>query len=251
MKECYFQFRSNYSYEDSVRLQGVLNGEGYHGLLALEVPNTITLGRGASLSESLVVSADFLQERKIELLSTDRGGAAMWHGPGQLIGFPIVNLKKLYNDPRAVRRFTDEMLLGLAHACAVLGVKNVETRSDQPGLWTKKGKLASIGITVKDGHVFHGFSLNVTQDVVAGFSLLNNSESVTYLEMEGVRVSSMQELATMLLPYLTVVNGSDIVANASTVAYDERVSNLVAHVARSPMAMDHFLKQGRKREELH
>jgi len=250
MKDCYFQFRSNYSYEDALRLQGVLNSEGYYGLLALEAPNTITLGRGSNLDSDLVVPASFLRERELELLSTDRGGAAMWHGPGQLLGFPIVNLKNLYGDPRAVKRFTDELLLGLAHACAVLGVKNVETRSDQPGLWTKKGKLASIGITVKDGFVFHGFSLNVSQSVVSGFSLLSSSDPVTYLDMEGVRPISMPDLATMLLPYLTVVNGSEVV-RGSTIAYDEKVSNLVARVARSPMALDHFLKQEQKCEELH
>jgi lipoyl(octanoyl) transferase len=251
MKDYYFHFRSGYSYEDALRLQGVLNGEGYHGILMIETPDTITLGRGSDVANELAVTPEFLRERGVNLLSTDRGGSAIWHGGGQLVGFPIANLKKLYGDARAVKRFTDELLLGLAHACAVLGVKNVETRPDSTGLWTKKGKLASLGISVKDGFVFHGFSLNVTTEVVSGFSLLNSSDPVTSLENEGVRVGSMQELSTLILPYLTVVNGWEIFKQAPTVSYDEKVSALMARVAGSPMALDHFLQKDRKPEELH
>ncbi len=251
MKNYYFHFRSDYSYEDALRLQGVLNGENYHGILMVETPDTITLGRGSELKNELSVAPEFLREREVNLLSTDRGGEAMWHGSGQLLGFPIVNLKKLYGDPRAVKRFTDELLLGLAHACAVLGVKNVETRPDSSGLWTKKGKLASVGISVKDGFIFHGFSLNVTPEVLSGFSLLRSHDPVTCLEHEGVRVSSMQELSTLMLPYLSVVNGWEIFRRAPTVAYDEKVSTLMARVAGSPMAIDHFLQKDRKPEELH
>jgi lipoate-protein ligase B len=132
LKSKFFSFRSNYSYEKALALQGVLSSEDYTGLLAFEAPETITLGRASEQEGDVLVSPSFLRERNIQILSTDRGGGAAYHGPGQLVGFPIINLNRLYGDARAVKRFTEELLLGLAHACAVLGVKSVSTRHDFP-----------------------------------------------------------------------------------------------------------------------
>ncbi len=244
MKSNYFEFRSGYAYEHALRLQGLLGVEGYTGLLAFEPEETITFGRAADEASDLLVSPSFLNDRGITLLSTDRGGKATWHGPGQLVGFPILNLKTLYGDARAVKRFTEELLLGLAHACAVLGVRSVETRSDFPGLWTTRGKLASIGITVKDGQIFHGFSLNVRQSTLAGFGLIHpcgiENCPITSLEQEGVNVESIEALSKQILPYLSVVSGGEISKNARTVNHDVSMTNLVSAVSRSAMAIDHF-----------
>lgn len=244
MKSVYFEFRPNYSYEEALRLQGLLNAENFHGLLAFEAQEVITLGRAAEGEKELLVSPEFLKERNVTLISTDRGGKATWHGPGQLVGFPIVNLKHIYGDAKAVKRFTEELLLGLAHACATLGVKSVETRSDFPGLWTKRGKLASIGITVKDGYVFHGFSLNVRSSCTTGFQQIHPCGivncAISSLEQEGVKVENIKNLATSLLPYLTVVNGSEILKRSKTVSYESTYTNLVSTVSRSQMAIDHF-----------
>jgi lipoate-protein ligase B len=190
------------------------------------------------------VSPAFLRDRNIQVLSTDRGGRASYHGPGQLVGFPIMSLKRLYGDARAVKRFTEELLLGLAHACAVLGVKSVNTRHDFPGLWTNRGMLASVGITVKDGYIFHGFSLNVTQACVPGFSLIQPCGiadcPITTLEQEGVRLENTRELATKLLPYLTVIQGEEVLKGSKAVSYESSYANLVSTVSRSQMAIDHF-----------
>lgn len=244
LSSLFFAFRPNYSYEEALRFQGILNAEDYTGLLAFEPPETITLGRLGDEDEDLLVSPQFLQQRGIRVLSTDRGGKAAYHGPGQLVGFPIVNLKRTYGDPKAVKRFTEELLLGLAHACALLGVRSVQTRSDYPGLWTSRGKLASIGISVKDGYVFHGFSLNVNSSCLQGFGSIVpcgiQNCAVTTLEQEGVRVESVQEVATKILPYLTVVQGADVSSRSRTVSYENTYSNLHSTVSRSPMAIEHF-----------
>lgn len=244
MRSTFFAFRSGYGYDQALRFQGLLNAEGYTGLLGFESPETITLGRGSDDEKDLLVSPEFLKGRNIQVLSTDRGGGAAYHGPGQFIGFPLGNLKDLCGDMRAVRRFIEELLLGLAHACAVLGVKSVETRSDFPGLWTSRGKLASIGITVKDGFVFHGFSLNVFQSSLSGFSLIHPygipNCPITTLEQEGVRVESIQDLATKILPYLTVIGGEEVLKRSKTVSYESNYSQLVAAVSRSQMAIDHY-----------
>lgn len=243
-KNNFFEFRSGFAYEQALRYQGMLNEEGYTGLLALETPETITLGRGAESAEELLVSPLFLKERGITLLSTDRGGKATWHGPGQLIGFPIADLKKIYNDSRAVKRFTEELLMGLAHACATLGVKSVETRSDYPGVWTSRGKLASIGFTVKDGWVFHGFSINMSKLCLPGFGLIHpcgvTNCPITSLEQEGVRIESAKDLAIKILPYLSVIGGSEILKKSKTMSYESTYADLVSTVSRSQMAIEHF-----------
>jgi len=242
-KNVFFAFRSAYPYEEALRFQGILSSEGYTGLLAFEPPETITLGN-LSKPEDLLVSQEFLKKQGITLLSTDRGGKTAYHGPGQLVGFPIASLKTLYGDPKAVKRFSEELLFGLLEGAAALGVRNLKTSADAPGLWTSRGKLAAVGITVKDGHVFHGFSINVTQDCVPGHNLINhcgNQEcAVTSLEQEGIRLKNVQELATKLLPFLSVIRGEAVLKQSKTVSYETAYANLVSAVSRSQMAIDHF-----------
>jgi lipoyl(octanoyl) transferase len=244
MKSTFYAFRSNYSYEEALALQGLLSSEGYIGLLAFECPETITFGRASEDQSELKVSQKFLQEQDIALLSTDRGGNTLFHGPGQLVGFPIVNLKQAFGDAKAVKRFSEELLMGLAHACAVLGVKSVTTRQDYPGLWTSRGLLASVGINVKDGHVFHGFYLNVHQAVAQGYSLVSPMGlptcPITSLEQEGVRIQDVQDVAVKILPYLSVIQGELVKNTSRTLSFEDAYSNLVSTVSRSQMAMDHL-----------
>ncbi len=240
----FFAFGAGYSYEKALRVQGVLNAEGNTGLLAIEPPETISLGNHSS-PQDLLVSQAFLRKRGIQIFSTDRPGKTSYHGPGQLLGFPIANLTEVYGDGRAVKRFAEELLLGLAHAVAVLGVRSVEARSDSPGLWTTRGKLASVGITVKDGYVFHGFSLNVTEECVPGHSLVENCGQpdlpITTLEAEGIRVDSPRDLATKILPYLSVIQGEEVMKTSRSVSYDTKFAHLVSQVSRSQMAVEHYL----------
>ncbi|RZA08347.1 MAG: hypothetical protein EOP11_05070 [Proteobacteria bacterium] len=244
MKSKFFAYRSNYAYEQALKFQGILNAEEYTGLLAFEPQETITLGRASEPEIEVIASEEFLRVRGTQILATDRGGKTLYQGPGQLVGFPVGNLKAIYNDARAVKRFTDELVLGLAHACAVLGVKGVGTRSDYPGLWTNRGMLASVGLTVKDGHVFHGFTLNVFQSCIPGYSLIHpcgiEQCPITTLEQEGVRVESLENLAARILPYLSVIQGDEVFRESKTVSYESTYSNLVSTVSRSQMAIEHF-----------
>jgi lipoate-protein ligase B len=146
-----------------------------------------------------------------------------------------------------VKRFSEELLLGLAHAVAVLGVRSVEARSDVPGLWTNGKKLASVGITVKDGFIFHGFTINISQDCIPGHSLIDDDCPVTSLESEGIRVESAQDLATKILPYLSVIHGDAAYKEPNGVSFDTSFANLVSAVSRSQMAIDHFRNNLRAR----
>lgn len=240
----FYEFRTDFDYEKALGYQGFLNQSEHVGMLGFECPDTLTLGRAANYQEEILVSPEFLKERNINVLATDRGGRATWHGPGQLVCFPLGNLRNMYGDPRAVKRFSEELLLGLAHACAALGVKSVQTRMDHPGLWTQKGKLAAIGLTVKDGYVFHGFSINVKSSCTSGFQLINPCGMpgcpVTFLEQEGVKEISTEELFFKMAPYLNSIfqrAGADLSkATTDQSAY----TDLISTVTRSQMAIDHF-----------
>ncbi|MCO5142008.1 MAG: hypothetical protein M9962_02835 [Oligoflexia bacterium] len=240
MKPAFFSYRSNYSYERALRLQGLLSAENYSGLLAFESPETITLGADSCGVEDIAVSKNFIEDRGIQILKTDRSGGALYHGPGQIIGFPILKLSDLEGID-LLRRFTDEMLMGLAHALAVLGVRSVQTKANESSLWTARGKLATLAITVKDGYVFHGFSINVTRASSSGFGLISAERaSWTSLEQEGVRVENNRDLITKILPYLTILGGDKILETSKTERYEHSYTNLVSTVSRSQMAIDHF-----------
>lgn len=230
-------------YEKAVRYQGVLNGEGYRGLLAFTCKPTITLGIGSKVEKEVLVSGESLREKGVQLLETDRGGRATYHGPGQLVGFPIIDLRKAYKDGRAVRRFTEDLLMGLAHACAALGVKSVQTKQGFPGVWTSRGKLASIGITVKNGFIFHGFSLNVTRECNTGFSLIEpcgiSNCPITTLEEEGITVDSMSELSRLLAPYLSNLFSTNDERESQIMRFERTHQDLVTKVSRSSMAIDY------------
>jgi lipoyl(octanoyl) transferase len=241
----FLEFRSEFAYDKALAYQGFLNQSGHVGVLGFECPPTITLGRAAVLQDEVLVSQEFLQERKVTLLATDRGGKATWHGPGQLVCFPVANLRELYGDAKAVKRFTEELLITLAHACAALGVKSVETRLEsQPGLWTNKGKLASIGLTVKEGYLFHGFSINVKAESTLGFNLINpcgiSNCPMTFLEQEGVKEISLEQVLLRIAPYLNSIfkrAGADL---SKVVNQEAAYSDLVSAVTRSQMAMEHM-----------
>ena len=241
----FFEYRADLTYEKAVRYQGFLNEEGYQGMLAFCCQPTITLGLGSKREEEILVSEGTLQQNETTVLVTDRGGKCTYHGPGQLVGFPLINLRQTYRDARAVRRFTDDLLMGIAHACAGLGVKSVETKMGYPGVWTSNGKLASIGITVKNGFVFHGFSLNVTNECLSGFSQIRpcgmNDCTVTTLEAEGVQVTDMEALAKNLAPYLSnLFRLEEKGGTPSALDFDDTYDRAVAEVSRSPMALDYF-----------
>lgn len=240
----FYEFRSGFTYEKALRYQGFLNESDHLGLLGFECPETITLGRAARIQDEVLVSSEFLKEREVSLLATDRGGKATWHGPGQLICFPVGNLRSLYGDTRAVKRFSEEILLSLAHVCAALGVKSVETRLDQPGLWTSRGKLASIGFTVKDGYLFHGFAINIKASCLKGFKLINPCGivdcPVTFLEQEGVKEISPEQLMQRMAPYLNSIYQRAGANLLKTVTDDSSYADLVSTVARSQMAIDYL-----------
>lgn len=129
-------------------------------MLLSELSPVITLGRRAPRTD-LLLSEEELARQGVEILSTDRGGFATYHGPGQWVLFPVDRLERLTGDSRGVRAVV-RALLEIAQATAArFGVQARIEEGARLGVWTARGKLASVGIRIEDGVLLHGLSLNV------------------------------------------------------------------------------------------
>lgn len=129
-------------------------------LLLLEHPPTITLGRSGNRNH-LLVSDSILKSRGIELWDIDRGGDITFHGPGQLIGYPILSLQQPERDVHEYMRRIEESLIRLLSCYGVTG-----GREDRlTGVWTAGGKIAAMGVHISRWVTRHGFALNVNTDL--------------------------------------------------------------------------------------
>jgi lipoyl(octanoyl) transferase len=153
-------------YADALALQNELvarrrAGEIPDTLLLLEHPHVITLGSGAH-EENVLVSPEERSARGIELFETGRGGDVTYHGPGQLVGYPILDLKPDRCDLHRYLRDLEEMLIGVLAGFGLEGGR----KEGLTGVWVGDRKLAAIGVRVSSGWITsHGFALNVTTDL--------------------------------------------------------------------------------------
>ena len=130
-------------------------------LLLLQHPHVITLGSG-SHEENLLLSSDQLRDRGIQLFDTGRGGDVTYHGPGQLVGYPILDLKPDRCDLHRYLRDLEEVLI---LTLSDFGI-TAERKSGFTGVWVENRKLAAIGVRVSSGWITsHGFALNVSTDL--------------------------------------------------------------------------------------
>ena len=135
-------------------------------LLLLEHDGVITSGRSAN-KNNLLVSEEELNNRGIDFFETDRGGDITYHGEGQLIGYPIVRL----SDPKKILPFVRSLENVIIDTLNEFSIDSF-TKEDDTGVWTSVGKIASIGIKVSKWTTYHGFSLNIF-DNLEGFNLIN------------------------------------------------------------------------------
>ena len=170
----------------------VVSGVRPNTLLLLEHPSVYTAGRRTDDAER---PAD-----GTPVIDVDRGGRITWHGPGQLVGYPIVKLQK----PTELVGFVREIESALIRVCADLGIiaLRIEGRS---GVWVKDDrgdrKVAAIGIRVAQGVTMHGFALNVNPDLTAFGQIVPcgiADADVTSLETELGRAITIDEVAPLL-----------------------------------------------------
>jgi len=136
-------------------------------LYLLEHPHVITLGRNAS-DTSLIADHRLLKTRGVKLAETDRGGDATYHGPGQLVGYPIL---KLESGRRDIRRFVTDIEEAMLRTLRDFGIKG-RRHPDHRGVWIEEKKIASVGIRISRWVTCHGFALNVNTDL-SYFSLIH------------------------------------------------------------------------------
>ena len=143
----------------------VKEGRITHTLLLLEHPPVITLGRNAG-AQNIVASREFLTANGVELHETDRGGDVTFHGPGQLVGYPIFDLRAF--EPRiGAVDFVRKLEEVLIRTCGDLGIVT-ERIPGLTGVWTQNdvpGKIAAIGVHISRAVTSHGFALNVNTDL--------------------------------------------------------------------------------------
>jgi lipoate-protein ligase B len=134
-----------------------------HDLLVLvEHEPVVTLGRGTQ-SSSLPLTPAQLEQRGLEVVAVERGGDATWHGPGQLVGYPILDLAGHRQDLHWYLRQLEELLIV---SLATLGLAG-SRQAGRTGVWVGDRKIASIGVHVRQWITFHGFALNVHPDLRA------------------------------------------------------------------------------------
>jgi lipoyl(octanoyl) transferase len=204
------------TYDDALRLQAEvaalrLQGAIENTLLLLEHPPVLTLGRNASRA-NVLASDELLTSRGVTLHEINRGGDVTYHGPGQLVGYPIFDLRSLQNTsgsrlgPVDFVRMMEEALIRL---CGVYGIRAGRIAGltgvwcglhDEPGL-ARERKIGAIGIHVSRGITSHGFAFNVTTDL-RDFQLINpcgiTDKPVTSLKLEApqdVSLPSLEDIA--------------------------------------------------------
>jgi len=136
-------------------------------LLLLEHPPTITIGKSGR-PENVLASPTQLAEKDIPVLFVDRGGDVTYHGPGQLVGYPIIDLR---NRGRDLHRYVHDLEESIIRT---LGEFSIPATIDEhhAGVWVQNEELAAIGIAIKKWVSMHGFALNVNTDLEP-FSLIN------------------------------------------------------------------------------
>lgn len=169
-------------------------GRGPEHLLLLEHSPVFTLGRNASES-GILASRAWLAERGVEVHHANRGGQVTFHGPGQLVGYPIINLNP---DRRDVRRFVGDLQEALVRTLAELGIAARRGEdSARVGVWVGERKIASIGVHLARWISIHGFALNVATD-------LDFFHGIVACGLPEVTMTSIAELAESAPPVAAV-----------------------------------------------
>ncbi|MGH9524284.1 MAG: lipoyl(octanoyl) transferase LipB [Terriglobales bacterium] len=225
-------------------------------LLLLEHTPVITLGRNAQ-RKNVLASDEFLRDRSVELFECNRGGDVTFHGPGQLVGYPIFDLRS-FTDEKGNRKtmypveFVRRMEETLIRTCLDYGVAT-ERVSGMTGVWTKptlakpatvghpeQGKIAAIGVHISRGVTSHGFALNVTNEPLEYFPLIVPcgiaSKPVTSLEKELGVAPDVDDLAQRLSGHFGRVFNSQIV-------WVDTLDALLGHVVGVPVRAPEELRK--------
>ena len=226
----HWDFLGRVPYGAAVEMQlaaraAVKSGEGPERFLLLEHPHVYTLGRNASAADVLADPA-WLAARGVEVAECDRGGQVTYHGPGQLVGYPVVNLSP---DRRDIRRYVRDLQEVLIRTLADYGVAGRPGEEAAfIGVWAGEEKIASIGVHLSRWVTTHGFALNVATDLSYFTGIIPcglHQVRMTSIERVTGRAPAMPEIAEVAARHFGVVFDRELVAALpvpSVLAAEER-----------------------------
>jgi lipoyl(octanoyl) transferase len=154
------------SYAEALELQRTIARDRISGaidqdvLLLVEHNPVVTLGRSAK-EKHLMATPEFLAQHGVELFEVERGGDVTYHGPGQLVGYPIIDLKRHKQDLHWYLRQLEQALMDMLAEYGIPAGRN----AGLTGVWSRGKKIASIGVHARDWVTWHGFALNVTTEL--------------------------------------------------------------------------------------
>jgi len=172
-------------------------------LLLLEHPHTYTLGKTAD-RENLVAADEYLERNKISVYDIDRGGDITYHGPGQIVGYPIIDLTKWQEDTHKYLRAIEEVII---KTCAKFNLI-ANRHSEFTGVWIDDKKIAAIGIKVSRWITMHGFAFNVNTDLSLFDGIIPcgiRDKKVTSMQNELGLTMNINEVKSILLKNFTEV----------------------------------------------
>lgn len=185
-------------------------GQSQDAIILLEHDPIYTIGRAGS-RENIIVPTAKLENEHIMVVEVDRGGDITYHGPGQLVGYPVLDLAMHGRDLHRYVRQLEEVII------RTIGFYNIKGWREQglTGVWTEKGKIAAIGVGVKGWVSMHGFALNIKPDMKY-FKMINpcgiTDRPVASMEMFGVKVS-LENAADVLMQKFAEVFGIEIISS--------------------------------------
>ncbi|MBS4035569.1 MAG: lipoyl(octanoyl) transferase LipB [Ignavibacterium sp.] len=194
--------------------------------LLLEHPNTYTLGKTADKS-NLIENEEYLKEKNISVYDIDRGGDITYHGPGQIVGYPIINLNDWKQDTHKYLRALEEIIIRVCLEFGLIGKRDPE----YTGVWIEDRKIAAIGIKVSRWVTMHGFAFNINTDL----SLFNgiipcgiSDKAVTSLSKEINKTVEIDFIKSLILKHFIEVfeyNSIELISKDELLAFELTLTN--------------------------
>lgn len=223
MHSCTLRQLGRIEYASALKLQQQLASDRKHGLvldqlLLLEHPHVITMGRNGHL-ENLLADDDIMARAGIAFFPTDRGGDVTYHGPGQLVGYPILDLREWQRDVGAYVRAVEETII---ETLADYGIEAGRIPK-LTGVWVGERKIAAIGVHLSRWVTSHGFALNVSTDL-SYFQYIvpcGLTKPVTSMAALGVR-ASLDEVGAKLAVHFARIFDREMLLELPELAATER-----------------------------
>jgi lipoate-protein ligase B len=172
-------------------------------LLLVEHDHVLTMGKSGK-RENLLIPQHLLEEKGVAYYEIERGGDITYHGPGQLVGYPIMNVKQ---GLAGIRPYIERLQIVLIRTLHDFGIEGM-VRDKMIGVWTESGKICSIGIAVKQWVSFHGFALNVNTDL-SYFNMINpcgmSQTAMTSMQRELKNEVSFEEVKRSVIEHFGIV----------------------------------------------